>query len=290
MELLLVLARIASAALANVVQKQLAHNQLQPLFIVMSSYALLALLCLPVLWWLPMASLDSGFWLNIILAALLDMAGTLFLVMSLSRTDLSVFGPLNAYKVVFSMLLAMFLLNEIPSLQGLTGVLIIIGGSFLLMPAKLTPSGNRLWQLFSDRGVHYRFLSIALFSIGTLPLKNAVVSGGAVATTVFWCLFGLPMAVLVYQVFSVHSWRMDSIQFRQQGYSLLGLALLILLMQFTTLLLLSTMLIAYALALFQLSMVLQVFLGAKIFGEAHFRRRLAACLVMVMGSLLVLYA
>ena len=289
MELLLVLARIGSAAVANVFQKRLTNNKLQPLFIVMSSYGLMALLCLPVLWWLPIGSLDSNFWLNISLAAMLDMAGTLLLVMSLSRTDLSVFGPLNAYKVVFSMLLAMLLLNEIPSLQGLTGVLIIIGGSFLLMPAKLTPSGSRLWQLLSDRGVQYRFLSIALFSIGTLPLKNAVLSGGALATTVFWCLFGLPLAVLLYQAFSAHSWRRDTIHMSQQCYALLGLALLILVMQFTTLLLLSTMLIAYALALFQLSMVLQVFLGARIFREAHFRSRLAACLVMVMGSLLVLY-
>ncbi|EMR11977.1 hypothetical protein MPL1_12823 [Methylophaga lonarensis MPL] len=42
--------------------------------------------------------------------------------------------------------------------------------------------------------------------------------------------------------------------------------------------------------MFQLSMVLQVFLGARIFREAHFRSRMMACLVMVMGSLLVLYA
>ncbi|MCC5796901.1 MAG: EamA family transporter [Methylophaga sp.] len=290
MELLLVLARIGSAAVANVFQKQLANNKLHPLFIVMSSYGLLTLFCLPLLWWLPSASLDSTFWLNIILAAMLDMAGTLFLVMSLSRTDLSVFGPLNAYKVVISMLLAMLLLNEIPNLQGLTGVLIIIAGSFLLIPASSITSGNRIWQLLSDRGVQYRFLSIALFSIGTLPLKNAVVSGGALATTVFWCLFGLPLAVLVYQIFSPHSWRNDTIHFSQQRYALLGLAILILVMQFTTLLLLSKMLIAYALALFQLSMVLQVFLGARIFREAHFRTRLMACLVMVMGSLLVLYA
>lgn len=50
------------------------------------------------------------------------------------------------------------------------------------------------------------------------------------------------------------------------------------------------MMIAYTLALFQLSMVLQVFLGYRIFKEGHFMRRMSACLVMVAGSLLVLNA
>jgi drug/metabolite transporter (DMT)-like permease len=37
-------------------------------------------------------------------------------------------------------------------------------------------------------------------------------------------------------------------------------------------------------------MVLQVFLGYRIFNEKHVLRRLAACLVMVAGSLMVLQA
>src|SRR5690606_27079392 len=109
--------------------------------------------------------------------------GTLFLVLSLSKTDLSVFGPLNAYKVVFSMILALIFLDEVPNLQGFTGVIIILLGSFLLFPPVASTSSNRLWHLFRQRGVQYRFLSILLFSIGTLPLKNAVLSGGALATT-----------------------------------------------------------------------------------------------------------
>jgi drug/metabolite transporter (DMT)-like permease len=48
--------------------------------------------------------------------------------------------------------------------------------------------------------------------------------------------------------------------------------------------------VAYALALFQLSMVLQVFLGYRIFNEKHILRRLGACLVMAAGSMMILNA
>jgi hypothetical protein len=48
--------------------------------------------------------------------------------------------------------------------------------------------------------------------------------------------------------------------------------------------------IAYSLALFQLGMVLHVFLGWHIFNEQHILRRLTASGIMIIGSLIVLQA
>jgi len=61
-------------------------------------------------------------------------------------------------------------------------------------------------------------------------------------------------------------------------------------MQYLTLLLLSTMMVAYALALFQLGIVIQVFVGYKVFNEKHIARKLLAASVMMIGSMLVLMA
>lgn len=288
MELLVVLGRLLFSAFANVFQKQLTHRGLHPFFIVFASYVVLAVICLPLLWSFNPFNLSGLFWLNIFFAALLDMAGTLFLVMSLSKTDLSVFGPLNAYKVVISMLLALLFLGEIPSLQGFAGVGVIVAGSYFLFPPKAYQ--GRFWHLFKEKGVQYRFLSILLFSIGTLPLKNAVVDGGALPTTVFWCLLGLPLAGLAQLIFVHDNFKADMALAKTQVYPFVYLGCLIFLMQFMTMLVFSQMLVAYSLALFQLSMVLQVFLGYRIFNEKHVVRRLAACLVMVGGSLLVLNA
>ena len=142
----MVLGRLLFSAFANVFQKQLTHRGLHPFFIVFASYVVLAVICLPLLFTFNPFQLSSQFWINIFFAALLDMAGTLFLVMSLSKTDLSVFGPLNAYKVVISMLLALVFLGEIPSLQGFAGVFVIVVGSVFLFPPKTHEGG--LWQLF----------------------------------------------------------------------------------------------------------------------------------------------
>ena len=288
MELLIVLGRVFSSAAANVFQKQFTHQGLHSLFIVMLSYLVLVAISLPLLLLVDHSAIDDHFWINILLAALLDMAGTLFLVLSLSKTDLSVFGPLNAYKVVFSMILAVIFLGEVPSLQGFSGVIIILLGSFLLFPPAASSTSNRLWHLFIQRGVQYRFLSILLFSIGTLPLKNAVLSGGALATTLYWCLFGLPLSVALYYWFGGKRWQMDWQAAKQHRSHFIWLGSFIFLMQYTTMLVFSQLLVAYSLALFQLSMVLQVFLGYRIFHEKHLLRRLSACGVMIAGCLLVL--
>ena len=186
------------------------------------------------------------------------------------------------------MLLALIFLGEVPSLQGFSGVMIILLGSFLLFPPAASSSSNRLWHLFRQRGVQYRFLSILLFSVGTLPLKNAVLSGGALATTLYWCLFGLPLSVCLYYWFGGKRWQMDWQAAKQHRSHFIWLGSFIFLMQYTTMLVFSQLMVAYSLALFQLSMVLQVFLGYRIFHEKHILRRLAACAVMIAGCLLVL--
>ena len=290
MEIIVVIGRLLFSSFANVFQKKLAHNGLHPFFIVMASYLVLGIICLPLLWAINPTQLNITFWINIFFAALLDMAGTLFLVMSLSKTDLSVFGPLNAYKIVISMLLAMLFLGEIPNFQGIVGVAVIVIGSFFLFPFSGGASTRKLLHLFSEKGVQYRFLSILLFSVGTLPLKNAVVSGGPLETTIFWCLIGFPFAVIVHTFFLKDNFSKDFKNSRDRVYSFLYLGILIFLMQYMTMLVFSQMLIAYSLALFQLGMVLQVFLGYKIFNEGHLFRRLLTSLVMVAGSLLVLNA
>ncbi|MEC9412930.1 MAG: DMT family transporter [Pseudomonadota bacterium] len=289
MEVLVVLSRLLFSAFSNVFQKQLTHRGFDSLFIVFSAYLVLAVICLPLQFLFDPFSLSPTFWINIFFAALLDMAGTVYLVMSLSKTDLSVFGPLNAYKVVVSMILAMIFIGEIPNLQGFFGVAVIVAGSYFLFPAKTTQQ-SRIKTLLKDKGVQYRFLSILLFSIGTLPLKTAVVNGGALATTVFWCLLGLPLAAMTQWFFIKGKLQENMTKAQGNIQSFIYLGCLIFLMQYMTMLVFSHLFVAYSLALFQLSMVLQVFLGYRIFNEQYIWRRLSACLVMVAGSLLVLNA
>ena len=83
---------------------------------------------------------------------------------------------------------------------------------------------------------------------------------------------------------------LNSIFFEIELFTILLIGIMVFAMQYLTLLLLSKMIVAYALALFQLGMVIQVFVGYKVFDEKHIARKLLAATVMMMGSMLVLMA
>lgn len=290
MELLFVFGRLVLSLASNVYQKKLSQAGLHPFYIVFAIYVVLALLSLPLIMVIHVTDLSRSFWLNISLASLFDVSGWMFLVLSLSKTDLSVFGPLNAYKVVFSLLLAVVFLHELPNAQGLIGVLIIILGSFLLTPSNQPTQPRRMVSLLKDKGVQARFLSIALFSVGTIFLKNAAILGGPLSTLIFWSLIGLPLAMLSNYLLLPHSMLSYLSTSKPYSITILIVGVMVFLMQYFTLVLLSKMLIAYALALFQLGMVIQVLIGYKVFNEKDIGKKLAASVVMMAGSVMVLLA
>jgi drug/metabolite transporter (DMT)-like permease len=289
-EFIYIFGRLIFSLGSNIYQKKLSQQGLHPFFIVAATYFALSLIAAPLLVVIKISQLSNAFWLNALLASLFDVGGWMFLVMSLSRTELSVFGPLNAYKVVASMLLAIVFLNEIPSLQGLIGVFVIIAGSYFLTPTTTGLQTNRIVNLLKDKGVQARFLSIFLFAIGTIFLKKSVILGGALAAMVFWSLIGFVLALLSNQLFLTGSLKNNLQASKKHLHTLFVIGAMVFIMQYFTLLLLASMMVAYALALFQLGMVLQVFAGYKVFNEKHITRKLLACLVMMAGSVLVLMA
>lgn len=290
MEIVVIFGRMLFSSLSNVYQKKLSHQGLHPFYIVATTYFVLTLFALPSLHMVEVSALPDEFWGNVFLASILDVAGWLFMVMSLSKTDLSVFGPLNAYKTVISMILAVLFLEEIPNFQGFCGVLVIIAGSFFLSPGAGIPKIDAMLQLLRDKGVQARFISILLFSVGTVFLKNSVIYAGAFDTVVFWSLLGLPLVLLANAWFLPGDFMHSVKQSGDHLQTIVVTGVLVFAMQYLTLVLLSQMLVAYTMALFQLGMLLQVFLGYKIFNEKHFLRRMSAGLVMMAGSILVLMA
>jgi uncharacterized membrane protein len=288
LEIALVFGRMFLSSVSSVFQKQLSHRGLHPFYIVAATYAVLSVLAAACLGNVTVSRLSEAFWINVFLASLLDVGGWMFMVMSLSQTDLSVFGPLNAYKVVISMVLALVFLGEMPSAQGFAGVMVIVAGSFFLLPPANGVAGNRIAELICNRGVQARFLSILLFSIGTLFLKGSLAHAGPLETLIFWSILGLPLVLLANALLRTGGLTENAKKSRPHMLLMAAVGVTVFGMQFLTLVLLSKTLIAYTLALFQLGMLLQVFLGHHIFNEPHLLRRLLASLMMVAGSLLVL--
>lgn len=292
MEYLFIWGRILANPFTNVMQKKLTNRQLDSYFIVLASYTLLAIVGGIAFLFIPVESLSMQFWGSIVLASAIDAAGNVFSVKSLQKIELSVFGPLNAYKPVVATATAALLLHEFPSWIGLTGILIVIAGSVLLnYDPKLTWKETSTTKMFHSLGFWYRLTAILLYSISVVYLKESILLSSPLITLMFWGLFGWIFLVLL----ALLPVLIKSINFRK-NYELLkvekkayfGMVFFFWITQLFTLLVFENNFLGYSLAIFQLSALLNIFLGHRFFREKNIKVKLIGSLVMVAGVLLII--
>ncbi|MGE5610077.1 MAG: EamA family transporter [Bacillota bacterium] len=285
---LVVLLRIVSNPFSNVFQKALTRKTADPLFIIGATHGLLSVVCLPACL-VYSRSLSGEFWVNIAICAILAVAGNALIVKAVQLSDLSVLGPINAYKAVVSLIPGMILLHEIPGMGGLAGMALIVGGSYFLVDGNAA-GGNRstFLRLFSDRGVQYRLAALVLSAIEAVFLKMALRVSSPMITFVFWAVLGFGVALAAMVALKGRELRHEVDVFRASRWEYLMLFVTTGVMQLCTLVSFQVLHVGYALALFQTSSIISVILGYRYFQERHIFQRLVGSVVMVVGAALII--
>ena len=234
------------------------------------------------------AAASGAFWGNMLVAGFFEAFGMFISFLALQLTDLSVFGPLNAFKAPLSMVVAALFFAEVPNSFGVAGTLVILGGSYLLAPPGASWYGRDVRRLLSSRGALLRFLGLAVFSSTAPFIKQGVLVGGTVPSVcaLVWIGAATCAGVGVWNPAWGLRAALPLLMRRRQLFALLGPTLLA--AQLSTNFTFGVMLVGYALALFQLGAVGQVMAGRVIFAEREFRRRLAATFLMIGGSLVII--
>jgi drug/metabolite transporter (DMT)-like permease len=283
-----VVVRVVVNPCSNVMQKVLTRSAADPLFIICATHGLLSLIGLPlVLAFLP--PLSGEFWLNITASSTLAVVGNVLLVQAVKRSDLSVLGPINAYKSVVSLVPGVILLREMPSLMGLSGIALVVAGSYGLVDQDGMVGGpSGLVRLFRDRGVQYRVAALVLTATEAVFLKRALLASSSLTTFAVWSLLGFGVSLFAVATLLGSQVRHDLSVLRGNKRTYLTLFVTTGLMQLTTLATLEWFQVGPALALFQTSALISVVLGYKVFQERHVLKRLLGSAVMACGAVLII--
>ncbi len=282
-----VLSRIVSNPLSNVFQKKLGVYA-DPRVIITVTHLLLTIACLPALLFFAPLRLSAAFWENMLLCAALAVGGNTLIVAALQAADLSVLGPLNAYKSIVGLVLGALILRELPNALGVLGVFLILGGSFFVMDPQRSQSGKLPFAAFlRNRGVQFRFAALVLSAAEAVFLKRALLLSSPAITFVFWCILGLPLSALAVLIAFPRAVDVQIAAVRCNPASAVLLALTTGLMQFSTLYTFQALEVGYSLALFQTSTLLTVLFGYRFFREQHILRRLMGAVVMIAGAALI---
>jgi len=286
-EYFVVAGRVAAGPAADLFKKRLAEAKAAPVFVVLATFAFIAVVSVPSLFFCKVPAAGSAFWLDMAAAAVFDTAGMVFVMMAIGVTELSVYGPLNAYKPAVALMLGALFLGEKPAAGGIAGVAIIIAGSVLL---NYTPGGQRgsLAENLRSKGVWFRLLSILLFCIGVIFLKRAVLESSPFIVLFFWAALGFLISAAML-VFRTRTLRGNVALLRRRPLDYAGVCVSMTFTQSLTLVSFGLMFVGYAIALFQLASLPDVFIGRKFFGERYTVFRLAGASVMIAGALLIAF-
>lgn len=282
---LAVLLRIISNPLGNVFQKKLAANGNHPLIINFLTYLLLSLICVFIAINVQWYQLPKQFWFYSVLGGITGAIGNGFLVKALEKGDLSVLGPINAYKSVVGIIGGIILLGEIPNLWGLIGIALIVYGSYFVLD---TTAERFSWALLKKKEIQFRVWAMILTAIEAVFIKKIILTSSTTIAFISWCWFGAIFSFLLLFIY-----RLD---FKKEtamvGYNNLSCYLFLILcigiMQLTTNYVLENMEVGYALSLFQLSIILSVILGQRFFKEQDIRKKLIGSTIMITGSIVII--
>jgi drug/metabolite transporter (DMT)-like permease len=278
MIVLALLGRVLFSAAANTLQKKLTllGTPIPRLWNI--TYALMALPAVVAFFFVWKRPVGSDFWINAIIAGALDALGNLAMVAALRSTHLSIFGPLNGFRPALALFFGWVFLGEQPSLLGIFGVVLTVIGVVLLLRDE-GGNASTAWRMLALRAT-----GLALSTFAAVFLKRAKLASSPAHTLAIWILCGLP----VFWLFSLKARAAQGVFIAGPQFPLLlAHSAAFFAMQWLTLLVFRSTLLAYSFAFFQLAMVLQVFLGHWLFDEPHFGRRLLCCAIIGLGALFI---
>lgn len=278
--------RILVNPLANVYQKQLTHNKISPLYINFTTYFLLSIVCLFMVTSLDWSVMSPEFVTYAFVSGLLGAIGNGLLIKAFERGDLSVLGPINSYKSVVSLIFGVIILGEIPGLWGLFGVLLIIFGSYFVLD---TTEERFSWKLLKNKEIQYRLGAMVVAAIEAIFIKKTILVSSVSLSFVSWCWFGALFSFIIMKIFGVGVNTEVSKIDASSGMKFIALVLCIGVMQYTTNYVFEHMVVGYALALFQLSVILSVLFGYKIFKETNIKKKLLGSVIMIAGSVVIIF-
>ncbi len=282
--------RVVSNPCSNAIQKWLVGQGVPSSAQLLLVHLGLSLVTLPLLLRDPVTMQSLGFWGWCGVSATLAVAANWLIIEALRRSDLSLLGPINAFKPVVSLLPGWILLGEPLGVPAAFGLLLVLAGSLLLTPPRAPGQGSL--TLLGDRGVQLRFLALILSAGEAVTLKRAIRLADPLTVFAAWCLLGLLILLpIALRPLLRNGPVLMGPNRKPQSMAALGLVITTGLMQSCTLFTLAAFPVGAVLALYQTSSILTVLLGHAVFQEPHLRRRLGGATVMTAGAaILVLQA
>lgn len=276
LNIIAILFRIFSNSFSNVFQKKLTKSGEAATCINCINYILMNLISIPLILLVNFSLITPEFWLYAIAGGITGAIGNCFMVLALKQGELSVLGPINSYKAIVGMIFGIFLLHEYPNIYGVLGIgLIIIGSYFILESPKA----------LLRKDIQYRIYALIFTAIEAVFIKKVIILSSIASSFIISSFLGAIFSYLIMRILENEKLHIPT---KKNSIMYISTTLCFAIMTFTTAYVFKYMNVGYALSLFQLSIILNVILGYKLFNEKKLIKKLLGSLIILIGSAAIL--
>lgn len=211
----------------------------------------------------------------VLIMGFLGALGNFFIIKALSIGELSTLAPINSYKPVVALIFRIIFLHEIPTISALLALVLIITGTYFVLGGWGKSKNRNIIAIF------YRILALICSGTEAVFIKKIILITGTTNCFILWALSGLLFSSIIV-AFSRHKPVIK--EYKYQFLLILAVGI----MQYSTNFVFARMNVSYALALFQLSTLLSVFLGVNMFHEAGLKKKIAGSIIMILGAVILI--
>ncbi len=275
--ILFLIIRIISNPFANMFQKGLTKDY-SAFCINFYTYLIMIIFTIPFFNKIEWSTYPCSLWFLATLAGLLCLLSTVCLIKSLKIGEISALSPINSYKCIIGLIFGGIFLGEIPNLKAFLGVALIIYGTKFIFDEGFSI------KLFKRKDIQLRFLALFLSALEAVILKKIIFISSPLICFIFWVFTG----VIFSGVFLLFNNRDFKLPKKKDMLPFLMISICLFLMQLSTNFVFKNIDVGLSLALFQLSSVVSVLIGWKVFKEGNILKKLSGALIMIIGAMFIL--
>lgn len=251
-----------------------------------SMHLVISVLLAPlVLFYTGLETMSMRFMLALISSTILQLMVILLYMKAIKRSELSVTVPLVTLTPLFMLLTSPIILGEFPGVVGLTGIVLIVAGTYILNIGEsrknfLAPFAN----VITNQGSRYMLIVAFLWSI----TANIDKVGVEETSPIFWA-FSKDFIIMLYLIpIMLIKSREPYKQLKSRGLPLFYVGLFRSASVLTQMFAIQFVLVAYVIAIKRSSALLIILYAFFFLGEKkNFQTRLTGVLIILAGLVLI---
>lgn len=260
-----------------------ASKHVHPLILGMTKNIIPMLLFVPMLFFIDV-KWNAGFWIGVTGSGIINTIAAVYYMKAISEGDLSEVMPMLSFTPLFMLITSPIMVGEFPNIFGLIGIVLIVGGSYLLNYRDMKGDILKPFKsLVKNRGTRFMLIVAVIWSLSSNFDKISIENSSVIQHIAFvnaMIVISLTILIVIKGVYVKESF----LKARKDLIMASGFTTLSFVFHMTAV---SMTLVAYVVALKRMSGVISVMLGHFFLQEANMQKRLLGSSLMFAGVLFI---